>query len=119
MKQSDYSELKLEWDRLQKDEQGLNKEFTIKSNTFASLQKQLSESAAQQKKLAVYITESTRLISKNIKKRQDAQQEVRKLRCEYEQLKERQRELQKNIADLTEGKEVALNLGQEQQLVEL
>lgn len=46
MKQSDYSELKLEWDRLQKDEQGLNKEFTIKSNTYASLQKQLSESAA-------------------------------------------------------------------------
>lgn len=44
MKNNDLNNLKLEWDKLQKDISSLDKDVTLKSNTFSSLQKQIGES---------------------------------------------------------------------------
>ena len=111
MKNTDLNNLKLEWEKLQKDISTLDKDVTLKSNTFSSLQKQIGESQIQQKKLANFVQDATRQISKSTQKRKESLQEVRRLRIEFEQLKERQRETQKNIQDLTEGKEIMVNAG--------
>lgn len=39
MKSTELNNLKLEWDRLQKDISQLDKDITLKSNTYSSLQK--------------------------------------------------------------------------------
>lgn len=57
IKNDQLQNLKLEWDRLQKDESQLTKDISVKQNAYQNLQKQLQESSQQHRKLTNFIND--------------------------------------------------------------
>ncbi|TNV87762.1 hypothetical protein FGO68_gene16265 [Halteria grandinella] len=110
-KRNDISQIRAQWDVMQKDMVRLDKDLVEKQATLKNLEKNLRDNENVQKKLTRYIDDLMRGFDKNKKRREEVMLLVRKYKREYDLKKEQLKQIMQAVRDLNEGKDIAIDEG--------